>query len=287
MEMKELANHTPTNFNRIGFMQGRLSPIRNGRIQSFPWETWDEEFEVASMLNLEKMEWTIDSENFSKNPILTYSGQVEIKRLKENFNIEIPSVTCDYFMENPPWKSNPEELFLGIKSILQGMSEVGGKILVIPLVDNSSLSDSIKFSAIELFFRRLVGVLYSHEVRIAFETDLSPNQFSSFMDNFDKDIFGVNYDIGNSAAFGFKPLEEFAAIGERIINVHVKDRLLGGTTVPLGTGNADFSTVFKCLYEIGYVGDFIMQTARAQDGKHADALSKYRDQVASWIEESN
>ena len=282
-----MANYTLTNSNRIGFMQGRLSPIRNGRIQSFPWETWDEEFEIASKLNLKKMEWTIDSENFSSNPILTSSGQAEIKRLKENFNIEIPSVTCDYFMENPPWKSDPEELFLGIKSILQGMNEVGGKILVIPLVDNSSLSDSIKFSVIDLFFGRVEKLLYSNKIKIAFETDLSPNQFLSFINSFDKEIFGVNYDIGNSAAFGFKPVEEFAAIGERVINVHVKDRLLRGATVPLGTGNADFSMVFKCLNELGYVGDLIMQTARAQDGKHADVLSKYRDQVARWIEESN
>jgi hypothetical protein len=35
------------------------------------------------------------------------------------------------------------------------------------------------------------------------------------------------------------------------------------------------------------VGDLIMQTARAQDGRHADVLLKYRDQVVSWIEESS
>ena len=268
-------------------MQGRLSPIRNGRIQSFPWETWGEEFEIASKIELKKMEWTIDSENFSSNPILTSTGQAEINRLKRHFHIEIPSVTCDYFMENPPWKSNPEEVFLTIESILQGMSEVGAKILVIPLVDNSSLGDSVNFSVVELFFGQLSELLYSNNTKIAFETDLSPNLFRSFMNNFDQDIFGVNYDIGNSASFGFKPIEEFAAIGERVINVHVKDRLLGGRTVPLGTGNADFLMVFKCLNEVGYVGDLIMQTARAQDGRHADVLSKYREQIAHWIEESN
>lgn len=284
--MKELVDYSFINSNRIGFMQGRLSPIRNGRIQSFPWDTWVEEFEIASKLNLEIMEWTIDSENFSSNPLLTSSGQAEIKRLKECFHIEIPSVTCDYFMENPPWKSDPEELFLAMESILYGMSEVSAKTLVIPLVDNSSLGDSSKFSNVVHFFGRLSSLIQSHDIKIAFETDLSPKLSLTFINKFDKEIFGINYDIGNSASFGFKPLEEFEAIGERIINVHVKDRLLGGTTVPLGTGNADFSMVFKCLNEIGYVGDLIMQTARAQDGKHADVLSKYREQIARWIAES-
>ena len=40
--------------NRIGFMQGRLSPIPKGRIQSFPWETWQEEFETASRVSQKK-----------------------------------------------------------------------------------------------------------------------------------------------------------------------------------------------------------------------------------------
>jgi hexulose-6-phosphate isomerase len=167
------------------------------------------------------------------------------------------------------------------------MSEVGARILVIPLVDNSSLGDSIKFSAVEQFFGPLTNLLLSTKIKVAFETDLKPKSFSSFINFFDKDIFGVNYDIGNSASLGFKPIEEFAAIGDRVISVHVKDRLLGGTTVPLGTGNADFSLVFKCLNELGYMGDLIMQTARAQDGRHADALSKYREQIAHWIEEAN
>ena len=131
----------------IGFMQGRLSPIRNGRIQSFPWETWEEEFETASRIQIRKMEWTIDSENFASNPLLTSAGNKKIKSLMSLVNLEIPSVTCDYFMENPPWKTDPEDLFRGIESILAGMSEIGAKILVIPLVDNSSLGASVKTSA--------------------------------------------------------------------------------------------------------------------------------------------
>lgn len=284
--MSDLANIGFTDSTKIGFMQGRLSPVRNGRIQSFPWDTWREEFELASKLCFEKIEWTIDSENLLLNPLLTSSGQEEIIRLKEQYQIEIPSVTCDYFMENPPWTSDPEKLFLAIESILQGMRIIGAKILVIPLVDNSSLNGGLMFSEVELFFGRLSNLLHINEIKIAFETDLNPDLFSSFMDIFEKEIYGVNYDIGNSAALGFKPTEEFAAIGQRVINVHVKDRALGGTTVPLGTGDADFLTVFKCLDDLAYVGNLIMQTARAQDGRHADVLAGYREQITNWIEEA-
>jgi len=270
----------------IGFMQGRLSPIRNGRIQSFPWETWEEEFKTASRIQIKKMEWTIDSENFASNPLLTSAGKEKIKSLMSLVNLEISSVTCDYFMENPPWKTDPGGLFRGIESILAGMSEIGAKILVIPLVDNSSLIDSKTYSQTLHFFSRVSDLLGASDLKIAFETDLGPERFADFMSEFAEDRYGVNYDIGNSASFGFNPTEEFAAIGPRVVNVHVKDRVLGGTTVPLGTGNADFPTVFRCLNEHGYVGNLIMQTARAQDGKHAEVLAMYREQIARWMEEA-
>ena len=272
--------------DRIGFMQGRLSPIRKGRIQSFPWETWQEEFETASRMSLKKVEWTIDSENFSSNPLLTLDGKKEINRLKSLHNIEIPSITCDYFMENPPWKSDADQILIGIESILLGMAEIDSKILVIPLVDNSSLSSSVKAWTVETFFRPITKLLRENDIRIAFETDLSPETFPEFIEEFDEDSYGINYDIGNSASLGFDPSEEFDAFGRRVINVHVKDRLLGGTTVPLGAGNADFPTVFRCLKAYGYVGNLIMQTSRAPANNHAEVLARYRDQVVNWMDEA-
>ena len=46
------------------------------------------------------------------------------------------------------------------------------------------------------------------------------------------------------------------------MNVHVKDRKLGGTTVPLGTGNAKIDLVIQKLQEFGYSGGLTMQAAR-------------------------
>ena len=236
-------------------------------------------------MSLRKIEWTIDTEDFNLNPLLTLSGRQEILQLKSLFNMEIPSITCDYFMENPPWNSDAREIFVGIESILSGMVKIGSRILVIPLVDNSSLGSSVKASHIVDFFKPITNLLRESGLKIAFETDLSPSSFLEFIEKFDADIYGINYDIGNSASFGFDPTEEFSAFGSRIVNVHVKDRTLGGTTVPLGRGNVDFPIVFRCLNENGYVGNLIMQTARAQDGKHAEALTAYRDQILDWIGE--
>jgi hexulose-6-phosphate isomerase len=268
----------------IGFMQGRLSPVRNGKIQSFPWDTWRDEFEIASANDLRIMEWTIDSENFQSNPIIEEEGQSEIERLRVKYNISIPSVTCDYFMENPVWavqdkKAVERDLIL----ILEGMSRISSRILVIPLVDNSSMRSPWIEKACINFFVSLREHLVSKEIKIAFECDLPPTKLKSFIENFEPNLFGINYDIGNSASLGFDPKEEFENYGNRIINIHVKDRLYRGITVPLGEGDANFRTVFQQIRSYNYVGNLIMQTARDPNLRHVAVLLKYKEIIIEWM----
>ena len=47
----------------------------DGKIQSFPWNNWQNEFKKANHLGFKLMEWTIDYEDFNKNPIMHKSGQ--------------------------------------------------------------------------------------------------------------------------------------------------------------------------------------------------------------------
>jgi hexulose-6-phosphate isomerase len=265
---------------KVGVMQGRLSPMINNRIQQFPWDSWPSEFVLASKIDIKIIEWTIDTIEFYKNPLINQPDQINL--IMDKNDISIPSVTCDYFMENPPWKTDLKLVKKGISSILQGMRNIKSKILVIPLVDNSSLPDSASVKIVEDFFTDLVPEISQNKLQIAFESDLNPKKLSEFICKFDKNYFGINYDIGNSSSLGFNPKEEFNAYGSRIINVHVKDRKLNGITVPLGEGDADFLGIFRLLQKENYEGNLILQTARSNEGKDAEVLVKYKKLVEGW-----
>ena len=115
-------------------------------------------------------------------------------------------------------------------------------------------------------------------------SDYPPARLASFIARLPEGVFGINYDLGNSASLGYDCGEELAAYFPHILNVHIKDRVLGGTTVPLGTGNADLPRALGQLSRQGYAGSYILQTARAADGDHAGALARYRDTgTAGWI----
>jgi hexulose-6-phosphate isomerase len=272
--------------SKVGVMQGRLSPIIDNRIQQFPWDSWPNEFVLASKINIKLIEWTIDTFKFYENPLINLNQWDEINLIMEKNSISIPSVTCDYFMENPPWKTDLKLVKEGISSILQGMRNIKSKILVIPLVDNSSLPDSNSVKIIQKLFTDLIPEINQNKLQIAFECDLNPKKLSEFIGKFDRNYFGINYDIGNSSSLGFNPTEEFKAYGSRIINVHVKDRKLNGTTVPLGEGDADFLGIFRLLHEENYQGNLILQTARSKEGKDSEVLVKYKNLVEDWWEEA-
>ena len=276
--------------NRIGFMQGRLSSIIDGKIQAFPWDSWREEFSVARVLRIPLMEWTLDQNRLYENPLMTADGREEIKELSRQYGVSIPSLTGDCFMQAPFWKVEGEartSLQRDFLAISYACIQVGIRTIVVPLVDNGSIDNAEQENVLVNFLLEQHSLLAEHNLRVIFEMDRAPVDIVRFIDRLPVEQFGINYDIGNSAALGFNPVEEFAAYRGRIMNVHVKDRMLGGGTVPLKTGNADFCSVFRELSQIDYQGNYILQTARADDENHAEVLARYRDMTCEWIQQNH
>ena len=273
----------------IGYMQGRLSPLVDGKIQAFPWDHWQDEFPVAQRLGLRAMEWTLDQDRLYENPLMTAAGRARIRELSAAHGVAIRSLTGDCFMQAPFYKASGSRraaLLRDLGAIVDACAELGVRDIVFPLVDNGSIENAAQEEDLRLGLMPLMRPLADRGMRIVFESDYAPREVVRFITTLPQAVFGINYDIGNSAALGYDPQEEIASYGQRIYHVHVKDRVRGGTTVPLGTGNADFPAVFGALRRSGYGGDFVLQTARAADGDHAGALARYRDCVAHWWDDA-
>ena len=270
----------------IGFVQGRLSPMTNGKIQAFPWDHWRDEFSIANENDFHLIEWTLDQSKLYKNPLMTKIGQKEIKNLSSKYKVYIKSLTGDCFMQEPFYKANGlnrKSLLRDLQNIITSCDLLGIKYIVFPLVDNGTLENDEQEKVLKDGLRQFDSILHISGIKIIFESDFSPNRLKNFISEFPSVNYGINYDIGNSAASGFDFHDEIEAYGHRILNVHIKDRLLHGATVPLGSGNADIPKALKKLKSIGYNGNCILQTARAKDGDHIGTLCQYRDQLARWM----
>lgn len=257
------------------------------RIQAFPWASWRAEFPVARSLGFTIMEWTVDSDRLRENPIMTRAGQDEVRALAGEFGLRVPSLCADCVMEAPFYKAGAEERARRLDeltALINACAQTGIGVLVIPLVDGGRLQTTAQEDDLREGLLPLMPLLVAAGLRVAFESDFSPQRLRAFIETFPSTRFGVNYDTGNSASLGYDPREEIEAYGSRIWNVHVKDRRRAAGTVPLGAGHADLPTVFRLLSARGYAGNYILQTARAPDGNHAGALGRYRDMAVSWLD---
>jgi hexulose-6-phosphate isomerase len=266
----------------IGIMQGRLVPPTDNRIQSFPRHNWSDEFELGAKAGITCIEWIYDFFGADVNPIATDAGIAQVKALTQKTGVQVLSICADYFMERPLVRTTAGELAerLAMMDWLLGRGHLLGiNRIVVPFVDASSINTDPEFGNVCETLKRILSVAEKYETEIHLETSLPPGRFAELLARLPHRLLKANYDSGNSSSLGYKPREEFAAYGKRVGSVHIKDRLLGGSTVAPGTGDADFSALAESLEMVGYSGDFILQVARGVSGDEVNWIRQNREFV--------
>jgi len=268
----------------FGIMQGRLSPPEDGRLQSFPRNSWRREITQAREAGLGYIEWIYDDYGASVNPIVTEQGVSELNSLKEQNGIETPAICGDWLMDYPLVRCSEAQRAQRegvLHDLLHWGKKIGASRLVLPLVDTSSIRGEEEKNIVLQVLQRALPVSEAVGVEIHLEADFGPADFASFLARIPHPSIKVNYDTGNSSGLGYVAREEFAAYGDRIGSIHIKDRLrLSNGTVatrPLGEGSADFEDVFAAIDRIGYCGGFTLQVARDKDG---DEVNWIKQQIA-------
>lgn len=250
-------------------MQGRLVPKYQGRYQAFPIGNWKDEFKVAAECGLDLIEFILDFNDAEDNPLLKLGGNDEIVSIIEETGVSVKTICADYFMEAPLHSSDAkvaDESFRILGRLIEAAKILKITDIVIPCVDKSSLNTK---EAVNRFVRQLIKIIPTIEkenLNLSLEADLAPKPFIELLDKLSSKNITVNYDIGNSASLGFDSDEELATYGDRISDIHIKDRLLGGGPVRLGDGYANFAKFFDKLEEFDYQGPFIMQAYRDDEG---------------------
>jgi hexulose-6-phosphate isomerase len=252
----------------VGIMQGRLLPPVDGRIQAFPADGWREEFPRAASAGLVCIEWIYETSGADRNPVGSDGGIEELRELSARTGVAVRSICADLFMEQPLIRTSGEELSRRagcLRWLIDRCASACIERIVLPFVDASEIRTPGEEDALVDVLSRIEPTATDRGVELHLETSLAPSRFARLLERLPVTV-GVNYDSGNSASLGYSPRDEFAAYGPRIGSVHIKDRVRGGGTVPLGRGDTDFDALFDGLSSLGYTGDLILQVARGETG---------------------
>jgi hexulose-6-phosphate isomerase len=266
---------------KIGFMQGRLFKSENKKfIQYFPSKNWKKEINLAKKNQFHLMEWTANLENIRRNPVYNLTLANKAKKIIKNSNLKVNSLTCDFFMQKPFFKfSNKNKYIDLLKQIIDNSQFLGIKYFILPLVDNSSVKN---LNHEDILINEMLKISRSLDGKsmILFETDYSPKNVIKFVKKFNSK-FGINYDTGNSASLNYDFNDEIKYF-KYIKNIHIKDRLISGPTVRLGTGNWNYRKFFGFIKK-RYNGNLILQTARSKNGNELEEILINRNFVKKFL----
>lgn len=248
---------------KYGIVQGRLVEQSSSVfIQSFPIG-WREEFRDAKELGVSHIEW-IDGAPYVCGLLSPYVFTLsDLKQLPDE--LPISAVCCDW-MPGAHSRLN-SEIVSGrlLDETMRNVERLGIKKIVLPMLENASMlalwdPNVQKFSSEVENIRRLA--LAHPNIRISIESDLTHVGVAEMMRRLKGLNVGVTFDTGNLTKLGYDLNKHIDSYGDLIDNIHVKDCKVGGSTVELGTGDADLS-VLKRLANSSNVDHVTFQTARS------------------------
>jgi L-ribulose-5-phosphate 3-epimerase len=251
--------------NLLGIMQGRLSPVPGAKPQTFP-NMWEEEFEHASRLGFDSIEWLFTG-NPEQNPIWSDEGVEKIIDVSRRSSVRVLSVCAHYFMNKPLFRGRNTECrdrLIVLKRLIEMSSRLGIRTVLMPVMENAELANDDERDRLVMLLSEVLPLAESRGINIGLETDLPSDQFRDLIGLFPKGV-GAYYDVGNAAARGYDCSKDLRVLDGFISGIHIKDRRRSGVSVPLGEGDVDFGCFSNVLKEIKYNDLLILETPCGDD----------------------
>lgn len=262
---------------KMGIMLGRLTPSRGRGIQFFPRNEgeWENEFSLAAEIGLTHIEWVWDT---PQNPLVDPGFRAKVRARISETGVPVKGVDLQFLTKT----DFAETSYTMMHTICEAIADINGETIEPPLLEGSTLLDPNMRAARIARLARFSEIVKGYGLSLNLETDLPPEEYEKLLAEIQN--ISVVYDSGNSSHMGYDVGVEWNSYASRIKNVQIKDRPLGGSTVPLGNGATDFRTLFKKMKETGYTGPVTLQAARGEDRHETETIQNYMKFLQSIYE---
>ena len=219
----------------------------------------------------------------------------EVLEAKEKTGLEIPGVINSVHWKSPLSDPDPAvraTCVASMETALRDCKAYGGTtVLLVPAVVNDKVSYQDAYQRSQEGIRKMLPVAEETGIKIAFENVwnnflLSPLEAARYVDEFESEMVGWYFDIGNVVRYGW-PEHWITALGDRIIKLDVKEYsrkkqqeegIWKGFDVDLMAGDCNWPEVNKALTTIGYEG-WASAEVPGGDRKRLEHVSKKMDTI--------
>jgi hexulose-6-phosphate isomerase len=254
--------------NPIGMMQGRLSPPIDGKMQTFPWTSWREEFQLAREIGFDLIEWLFDPTGYEDNPLWTGSGLREIQACIRSSGVRVETCCAHYFLAHPFFRVGEAERLRSVtvlEKLIEQSASLGIRTLLLPVLETAEVRTDEERDLLYASLRGPLDRASACGVRLALEMEFPAPRYAELIQKAKHPGLGIYFDTGNITARGYDAVADAGQLASLFLGVHIKDRKVNGPNVLLGTGDVDFPGFFAVLRCSGYTGPIVLETTTGDD----------------------
>jgi hexulose-6-phosphate isomerase len=176
--------------------------------------------------------------------------------------VRVQSVCADYFMvhrlagESPAALAHHRDV---LADLVVAAHAVGADRILIPLLETSAVDTPELKREVALSLRSAVPMAERYGVTLGLEMEIPGHEYAQVIESVGSAKVRAYYDTGNSTAQGLDIARDVVPLLPLLHAVHIKDRVKGGGSKPLGTGDTNFQEFFPRLLRAGFKGDFVLQ----------------------------
>ncbi|HCA46551.1 MAG TPA: hypothetical protein DEP45_04060 [Armatimonadetes bacterium] len=197
---------------------------------------------------------------------LDSAGRKELLGLREEYSVEINSLSLAVYRETSCLTTDASEWQAGRQTLLQAIeaaTELGCQGILLhhfgpmePELDDPRLEPDMRG------IREVISESGDAELLMCVECTVDLPMMQATVETADRPQVGICYDMGNLKSAGHDPGAMIRALGTRGVKmVHAKE---AGADL-LGEGDVDLQDVAAALHEIGYDSWMIFETAPTAD----------------------
>ncbi len=242
----------------IGIVQGRLSKSPKNRLQYFP-KNWQNEFNVASKLNFNFIEFFSERKFNKNNPVWSSKGIRDYKNLAKKNNLKILNFCDDFIISNSILQKKTQIYLI---KLMENLNNLKVKNLILPMYGKSDLNDRNYFQYVNIL-KKLVK--NSRKIKILIESNISPDQFINFKKKINSKKILFLFDTGNRINLKRDMYKDFIDLSDHVEHIHIKDKNKMKQNVMLNTGLVNFKKFFKILKKKKYKKNFTFETTRNEN----------------------
>ena len=201
-------------------------------------------------------------------PLWLAEERERLRRHADELGVRIPSV--GFGVLNQGALAGTAEQQARGKSILRQAiviaHELGATVVMMQHLGANAISTPEKVRQVVDGVGELIPMAVEHGVTLALENTLDAAANIAILDAVASPNLKVYYDICNTWAVGHDVPADIRRLGDRIAQVHFKDRLPGVTAgCDLGVGIVDVNICAEALRAIGYDGWVLLETPAGDD----------------------